>query len=125
MLFLKISNVDMSFSEKTLMWKSYTTNKALLTIQQVEIVNPKEFVMVTLNVNNKTFVVYVAIQKQEKMPVHSKKQAQVRALLFKNVFTKVLAEYSNYSNVFSVKNTAKLPENIKINKHIIKLEESK
>ena len=32
MYFLKISNTDMSFSEKTLTWKTYTTSKTLLTI---------------------------------------------------------------------------------------------
>ena len=46
-------------------------------------------------------MVYVAIREQEEMPVHSKKQAQVGALLFNEASTKVLAEYSNYSNVFS------------------------
>ena len=35
MLFLKISNADISFSEKTLTWKIYTTIKALLTTEQV------------------------------------------------------------------------------------------
>ena len=35
MPFLKISNVDMLFGEETLTWKSYTTNKALPTTEQV------------------------------------------------------------------------------------------
>ena len=35
MLFLKISNVDVAFGEEMLMWKSYTTNKALLITKQV------------------------------------------------------------------------------------------
>ena len=35
MLFLKISNADVAFGEGMLMWKSYTTNKALSTIEQV------------------------------------------------------------------------------------------
>ena len=34
-------------------------------------------------------------------------------------------EYSDYNNVFSAKNAAKLPENIGMNKYAIKLEESK
>ena len=59
------------------------------------------------------------------MLAHSKKQAQVEALLFDKALTKVLAKYSNYSNVFSVKYAAKLLENTKINKHAIKLEKSK
>ena len=57
--------------------------------------------------------------------MHSKKQAQIKALLFDKAFTKVLAEYSDYNNVFSAKNITKIPENTGINEHIIKLEESK
>ena len=59
------------------------------------------------------------------MPMHSKKQAQIGALLFNKAFTKVLAEYSNYNNVFLIENVTKLLKNIEINKYVIKLEESK
>ena len=33
MPFLKISNADMLFGEKTLTWRTYTINKALPTIE--------------------------------------------------------------------------------------------
>ena len=36
-----------------------------------------------------------------------------------------MAEYSNYNNIFLIENTAKFLKNIKINKRVIKLEESK
>ena len=75
MPFLKISNADVSFGEGTLTWKTYITSKALPTIKQVYIVDLKKFVIVALNINSKTFVMYVAIREQEKMPVHSEKQA--------------------------------------------------
>ena len=51
--------------------------------------------------------------------------AQVRVLLFDKALLAVLAEYSNYSNVFSVENTAELLEHTKINDHAIELEETK
>ena len=54
--------------------------------------------------------------------MHSKKQAQVGALLFDKAPTKVSAEYSDYSNVFSAENAVEFPENTGINKHTIKLE---
>ena len=79
MFFLKISNADVSFGEKTLMWRTYTTNGALPTTEQVQIVDLKEFVIAALDVDSKTFVVHVAIREREKMPVHSKRQAQVGA----------------------------------------------
>ena len=70
-------------------------------------------------------MIYVAIQKREEIPVHSKKQAQVRVLLFDKAFTKVLIEYSDYNNVFLVENAVKLSENTRINEHAIELEKDK
>ena len=75
MFFLKISNMNVLFDKKTLIWKSYTTMEALSTIERVQIVNSKKFVIAAFDVDNKTFMVHIAIQKQEKMPVHFKKQA--------------------------------------------------
>ena len=125
MIFLKLSNADVSFGKKTLMWKTYTTNEALPNTKQVQIVDPKEFVIVALNADSKTFVVHVAIQKREKMPVHSKKQAEIGAQLFDKALTAVPTKYFNYSNVFLVENAVKFPENIVMNEYIIKLEEDK
>ena len=75
----------------------------------------------TLDADNKTFVVHVAIQEQEEMPVHSERQAKIGALLFDEASTEVSAEYFNYSNVFSTENAAELPENTGINEYIIEL----
>ena len=61
MLFLKISNANIAFSKKTLMCKSYTINKALSSIERVQLVNPKKFVIAALDVDNKMFVVHMAI----------------------------------------------------------------
>ena len=61
MFFLKISNANMSFDKETLMWKFYITNKALLTTKQVQLVNPKEFIIAALDADSKTFVIHVAI----------------------------------------------------------------
>ena len=125
MPFLKINNADVSFGEGTLTWRTYTINEALPTTEQVQIVDPKEFVIAALDVDSETFVVHVAIREREEMPVHSERQAQVGALLFDKAPTKVPAEYSNYSDVFSAENAAELPENTGMNEHAIKLEEGK
>ena len=63
MFSLKISNADMSFDKATLMWKSYITNKALPTTKQVKIIDPKKFVIVLLDMDNKIFVAHVTLQK--------------------------------------------------------------
>ena len=125
MLFLKISNADVLFGKRTLMWRTYTTNKTLATTKQVQIVDLKEFVIAALDIDSEMFVVHVAIREREKMPMHSKKQAEIGALLFDEAPTEVPAEYSNYSDVFSVENAAELPENTGMNEHAIKLEEGK
>ena len=78
-----------------------------------------------LDANSETFVVHVAISKQEEMPVHSKKQAQVGALLLNKAPTKVLAEYSDYSNIFSAEYTVESPENIGMNEYTIAIEKGK
>ena len=59
--FLKLSNINMLFDEKTLIQKIYITNKVLPTIKQIQVINKKNFVIVTLDINNKIFVIYVAI----------------------------------------------------------------
>ena len=125
MPFLKISNADVSFGEWTLTWKTYTTNKALATTERVQIIDKKDFVIVALDANNKTFVMHVAIREQEEMPVHSEKQAKVGALLFNEAPTEVLTEYSDYSDIFSAEYVAELPENTGMNEYAIELEEDK
>ena len=70
-------------------------------------------------------MVYIAIRKQKEMLVYSKRQVQVKALLFNKAPTKVLAEYSDYGDNFLAENAAKLSENIGIDEYAIKLEEDK
>ena len=70
-------------------------------------------------------MVYVTIREQEEIPVYSKRQAQVGALLFDKTLNKVPAEYSDYSNIFLAENAVELPENTGMNKHAIQLEKGK
>ena len=65
MLFLKIRYADIAFGEETLTWKSYTTNEALPTTEQVQLVNPKEIVIAALDVDSETFVMHMAIREWE------------------------------------------------------------
>ena len=127
----------MVFGKKTLTWKLYATNKALPIIEKVKLINPKEFIIAALDTDSETFVVYVAIQEHEKMAMDPDKKDQieaqsgaqsralVEALIFNKASIEVLAEYSNYSDVFSAENAAELLKNTKMNEHAIELEESK
>ena len=78
MLFLKISNVDVAFGKRTLMWKLYTTNKALPTTKQVQLINPKEFVIITLDADSETFVMHVAIREREEIAMDLDKKTQTK-----------------------------------------------
>ena len=109
----------MSFREKILIWKSYITNKALSTTKQVQILNKKDFVKAALDANSETFVIYMAIWEWKEMVIDARKKAQIEAhvgvLLFDKAPTKIPAEYSNYSDNFSAKNTVEISEKTKIN----------
>ena len=59
------------------------------------------------------------------MPIYSKKQAQVKALLFDKAFTKIPTKYSNYNNILFVENVVELLKNTEINKYTIELEKDK
>ena len=59
------------------------------------------------------------------MPVHSKKKSQVGAIKFNKAPAEVLAEYSDYNNIFLVEKAAELLENTRINEYAIKLKEGK
>ena len=61
MLFLKFSNIDLLFDEKTLMWRIYITNKALPITKQVQIIDKKDFIIVALDANSKMFVMRMTI----------------------------------------------------------------
>ena len=76
---------------------------------------------------------HVTIQEREEMVVNPGRKTQIEAqsgtqvgaLLFDKAPTEVLAEYSDYSDVFLAENAADLSENTKINKHFIEREEGK
>ena len=73
MFFLKLSNADVLFGKRTLIWRIYITNKALPTTKQVQIIDKKDIVIVALNANSKIFMMYVTIREQKKILVYSKK----------------------------------------------------
>ena len=139
MPFLKISNANIAFDKETLTWRSYTTSEALPTTERVQLVNPKEFVIAALNADSKTFVMHVAVRKQEEIATDPDRKAQIKAqsrvqiqdkaqvgaLLFNQIPTEVSVEYSNYSDVFLAENAAELSENTGMIEHAIKLEEGK
>lgn len=68
--FLKISNTEVSFGEKTLTWKFYIINMTLSTTKQVQIIYPKEFIIMAFDTGSEKFVVHVAIWEHKKIAIN-------------------------------------------------------
>ena len=97
MLFLTLGNTDVQFAEKKLIWRTYTTKKALSTTCWVELLDQKQFVKMALDENIKAFVVHVIFLKS-KITIYSAKEAQMALLLAEKVT--VLAKNLDFANVF-------------------------
>lgn len=80
MSFLALNNADFQFDIKALISKAYTITEALPTTSQVELINMREFVNVTLNENSKTFVIHILVLKITKNLIHLFQAAQIAAL---------------------------------------------
>ena len=62
-----------------LIQRFFTINKALSTIEQVQIIDKKEFITTILDKNSQTILMHINIENQEKMARHFKKKIQIRA----------------------------------------------
>ena len=74
-----------------------------------------------------TFVVHVAALEAllAGMTIHPSRAAQIAALKQDKAPIKVPPEYADYADIFSINLAMELPKNIDINKHAIKLQDSK
>ena len=74
-----------------------------------------------LNKNIEAFVVYISsLSLGLRMTIHPAKKVSIVLLLAKEVT--VLAEYSDFANIFLKKSANIFPKQTKANKHTIKLE---
>ena len=123
-LFLALSNADVSFAQKKFTWRSYTNSETLSTTRQVKVIGQKEFATAALDPDEKDIVVYiVSLSLGSKIAIHSVWEAKIAALVTKKVI--VPPECSNYANIFSEASVAELPEHNNINEHPIDLVDNK
>lgn len=116
----------MQFMKKELEQKSYIATEALSIIKKVEFIDKKRFMAVALDKNIETFIVYVAILFTALIiQVYSTRQVQVSLLFANKSPVEDLPKCLDYTDIFLFDFTMELPENIYINKHVIKLEEDK
>ena len=98
--------------------------EALLTTKRVEINDKNKLTAAALNADNKTFVIHIAtLAKLTTMRIQPFYQAQVTVLISTEI--RNFAEYSKFSDVFSLESAAKLPEYTGINDPPINLLDNK
>ena len=119
-LFLTMSNANINFQAWDLQWRFYTIENVFLTTRQIELIEKKEFVAAALDLEYKTFIIYVAAHNVDfGNKVHPSKRAQIAHLKADEAFTDILNEYTYFADVFLPKLVANLLKRTKINDHAI------
>ena len=127
MLFLILSGADVDFLGWKLWWRTYTTEKALLTTRRIEIVGKKKFANAALDQEYEVYIVYIrsvsfnVLLSSCPLDVHPFRRSQISGLIAKEAPTKVPAEYLDFTDIFSPDLAFKLLKHTRINDHAIKL----
>lgn len=123
MLFLIMSNIKITFINQKLQQRSYTTNKALLTIRPVEPIGKKKFLTTALNLDLETFIVHVAFLVSYKLglDIHLFCKAQIASLKAVEISISVPSEYVDCADIFFQDLVTKLAKHIRINNYTINL----
>lgn len=97
----------------------YITTKSLSIIRQVELIKKEEFASIVFDLEDKTFIIYVAflVSLNLDIEIHFFGHAQIVLLKANKVFIVVPSKYIDLINIFSPNFVAKLPEYIKINNY--------
>ena len=106
MSFLTLSNANVQFVEKKLIWRSYSTAEAPPTSKRGELINKKKFAKAALDEKSKTFVIYVASLNLT-LGIHLDRAAQIASLLAEEV--RIPDKYLYFANVFLEKKALVLP----------------
>ena len=117
MSFIALSNANIQFTEKELIWRSYTAAEALPTTKRVELIDKKDFAKAELDKASKTFVMHVTALETllAMIAIYSSWKAQISALIQDKAPTKVPPKYIHYAEIFSFDLAMELPKNTGIN----------
>ena len=96
MPFLILSNADIQFAEKELIWRFYTVAKALPTTKRLEIIDWKEFAKAALDEHVEAFVMHMT--SLSTIAIHADREAQIASLVIEEV--QILSEYLDFLDVF-------------------------
>ncbi len=120
MSFLSFSNVDVKFAEL-----KNSPRDTLSTTSQVELIDKREFAKTAIDENSGTFSMHMSVLDVAESLIYHFWAAQIAALWWERVFTKIPAKYSDYADVFFSEQAMELPKNTGINKHAIELIDEK
>lgn len=71
MPFFSFNNVNLQFSTKKLIWRTYIAAEAILIVKQVKLIDKHKFVKAVLDENPETFVMHITIlEVLAKMMIH-------------------------------------------------------
>ncbi len=88
----------------------------------MKLIKKKKFAGVTLNLDNKIFVIYInTLNISSDNKGHHSKKAQIAYLKMDEVFMEVRSKYADFADVFLSKLTTKLFKYLDINKDTIEL----
>ena len=98
------------------------TKETLLTTRCVKLVGKKEFAATALDPKYEIYVVHVAslsFTTLASLNIHPFRRSQISSLIAAKAPTKVLAEYTDFADVFSPGLVSDLSKHSKINDHTI------
>lgn len=83
----------------------------------------KEFITLTLNLNNEIFVVYIAFltSSDQAIDVYPYCRVQIVSLIVDKAFIIILFKYTEFANIFSLDFVTKFLKHTRINNHAIDL----
>lgn len=121
--FLILNNVKVNFSDWKLRSRSYIIVKAFFTIGQVELIEKKEFIATTYDLDNNIFIVHIT--SFASFNIYLSCKTQITSLKTNEIYTTVLSKYADFPGVFFLDLATKLSEYTEINNYAINRIDSK
>ena len=107
MPFLKLGNPDVSWTARTLHWRQWDAETALMTTNRVDIIDPEDFIQQVLEESIPAFICHVIMVDGAPPEVHPSRRAQISSTTAETV---TLPEaYKDFEDVFSIENAGHLP----------------
>ena len=86
MPFLKLRDPDVSWIERTIQWRQWNTETALMTTNCVDFIEPQEFVQQVLEESAETYICYFIMVEDDPPYVHPFRIAQISTTTSGNYF---------------------------------------